>query len=72
MGVENSQKTEILKWYKLLHLGRFIDEQAPDYLRLGKGWSYHAPYAGHDGIQLALGLSFRPKKDFLFPIIEIY
>ncbi len=60
-------QNDIKKWYKLLHLGRIIDDAAPDYLRLGKGWSYHAPFAGHDGIQLALGLTFRPKKDFLFP-----
>src|SRR5262249_28935873 len=31
------------------------------------GWSYHAPCAGHEGIQLAAGVSFRPGKDFLFP-----
>ncbi|HXW60443.1 MAG TPA: thiamine pyrophosphate-dependent enzyme, partial [Myxococcota bacterium] len=31
------------------------------------GWSYHARCAGHEGIQIALGLSFRAGKDFLFP-----
>ena len=31
------------------------------------GWSYHARCSGHEGIQLALGLSFRANKDFLFP-----
>lgn len=67
MADQKYSKTDIKKWYKILHLGRIIDDAAPDYLRLGKGWSYHAPYAGHDGIQLALGLSFRPKKDYLFP-----
>src|SRR6185436_8548659 len=36
-------------------------------LRQAKGWSYHASHAGHDGIQVALGLAFRPNKDFLFP-----
>ena len=34
---------------------------------MAKGWSYHAPFAGHDGIQLALGKIFRQGKDFLFP-----
>ena len=33
----------------------------------GSGWSYHAPFAGHDGIQLAIGQAFRWNKDFLFP-----
>ncbi len=57
----------VLKWYQLVHLGRRLDERAQYYLRIGKGWSYHAPFAGHDGIQLAIGVTFRPGKDFLFP-----
>ena len=36
-------------------LGRALDEKAPSYLLQSLGWSYHAPYAGHDGIQLAIG-----------------
>jgi 2-oxoisovalerate dehydrogenase E1 component len=57
----------LARWYQLLVLGRKLDVKAANYLKQAKGWSYHAPYAGHDGIQLALGLTFRPKKDFLFP-----
>ncbi len=60
-------KPFLLKCYKLLHLGRQLDLKAAGYLKKGMGWSYHAPYQGHDGIQLALGLSFRQSKDFLFP-----
>jgi 2-oxoisovalerate dehydrogenase E1 component len=44
-----------------------LDDKARNYLRQAKGWSYHASHAGHDGIQVALGLAFRPNKDFLFP-----
>ena len=44
-----------------------IDERAAIYIRRGMGWSYHARCAGHEGIQIALGLSFRAGKDFLFP-----
>lgn len=54
-------------WYRLMHLGRQLDIKAAGYLKKGMGWSYHAPYQGHDAIQLALGQSFRPNKDFLFP-----
>lgn len=36
-------------------LGRALDEKAPSYQLQSLGWSYHAPYAGHDGIQLAVG-----------------
>ncbi len=53
-------------WH-LLSLGRLIDNEAPNFLRKAMGWSYHAPNAGHDAIQLALGCTFRPGKDFLFP-----
>lgn len=48
-------------------LGRAIDEKAPAYLLQSLGWSYHAPYAGHDGIQLAMGQVFRKNMDFMFP-----
>lgn len=60
-------KQTILEWYKLNHLGRKLDEKAALYLKMAKGWSYHAPFGGHDGIQLALGLTFRQNKDYLFP-----
>jgi 2-oxoisovalerate dehydrogenase E1 component len=56
-----------LEWYRLIHLGRLLDDKARNYLRQAKGWSYHASHAGHDGIQVALGLAFRPNKDYLFP-----
>ncbi len=57
----------LLDWYKTQHLGRRLDEKAANYLKMAKGWSYHAPFAGHDGIQLALGKIYRGGKDFLFP-----
>jgi 2-oxoisovalerate dehydrogenase E1 component len=58
---------EQLEWFRLISLGRMLDDKARIYLRQAKGWSYHASHAGHDGIQLALGLAFRPNKDYLFP-----
>lgn len=57
----------LLSWYRITHLGRLLEDRAAAYIRKAKGWSYHAPFAGHDGIQLALGLAFRSGKDFLFP-----
>jgi 2-oxoisovalerate dehydrogenase E1 component len=50
-----------------MHLGRILDDKAPNYLKQGLGWSYHAPCAGHDGIQVALGVTFRAGHDYLFP-----
>ncbi len=48
-------------------VGRAIDDRAPNYLKQAIGWSYHAPYAGHDGIQLAIGQVFDREHDHLFP-----
>lgn len=65
--VTGFDKETLLDWYRTQHLGRRLDEKAANYLKMAKGWSYHAPFAGHDGIQLAMGKVFRPGKDFLFP-----
>ena len=60
-------KETLLKWFRLMDLGRITDTAAANYLKKAMGWSYHAPCAGHEGIQLAMGISFRAKKDYLFP-----
>jgi 2-oxoisovalerate dehydrogenase E1 component len=56
-----------IAWYRLIFGTRAIDDRASRYIRRGMGWSYHARCAGHEGIQVALGLHFRAKVDFLFP-----
>lgn len=65
--LDNTDKATLKEWYTLLTLGRQLDEKAPNYLKQALGWSYHAPYAGHDGIQLAIGQVFNRETDFLFP-----
>jgi 2-oxoisovalerate dehydrogenase E1 component len=67
LDIYNTDKDMLQKWYHLLTLGRAIDEKAPMYQRQSLGWSFHAPYAGHDGIQLAIGQTFVRGQDFLFP-----
>ena len=62
-----TDQATLKKWYHLLTLGRAIDEKAPTYLIQSLGWSFHAPYAGHDGIQLAMGQVFTRGEDYLFP-----
>ena len=57
----------VLDWFRTVQLGRLIEAKAVGYIRKAKGWGYHAPFAGHDGIQLALGRAFRANTDFLFP-----
>jgi len=63
----NTDKGTLKKWFHLLTLGRMVDNRAPNYLKQALGWSYHAPYAGHDGIQLAIGQVFNRSTDHLFP-----
>ena len=74
MNTQTAQETcrgvpvqEVRDWYRINHLGRLLEDRAVGYIRKAKGWSYHAPFAGHDGIQLVLGRAFRPNVDFLFP-----
>ena len=66
-SVKSTPKDVLKKWYELMTLGRLLDERAPNYLKQAIGWSYHAPYAGHDGIQLAIGQTFTRGEDHLFP-----
>lgn len=65
--IKNTGKDILENWLYLMLLGRKLDEKAPNYLKQALGWSYHAPYAGHDGIQLAIGQIFRKNIDHLFP-----
>ena len=65
--IKSAEKETLRKWFYLLTLGRKLDEKAPNYLKQALGWSYHAPYAGHDGIQLAIGQVFDKTTDHLFP-----
>ncbi|NWJ51476.1 MAG: 2-oxoisovalerate dehydrogenase [Bacteroidetes bacterium] len=66
-SIQTTDKETLRKWYYLMTLGRKLDDRAPNYLKQALGWSYHAPYAGHDGIQLAIGQIFEKNVDHLFP-----
>ncbi|MFA9370671.1 MAG: thiamine pyrophosphate-dependent enzyme [Labilibaculum antarcticum] len=66
-SIKSTSKDMLSRWFHLMTLGRALDEKAPNYLKQAIGWSYHAPYAGHDGIQLAIGQVFDRKTDHLFP-----
>jgi 2-oxoisovalerate dehydrogenase E1 component len=66
-NIKTTKKETLASWYKLIIRGRALDDRAPNYLKQALGWSYHAPAAGHDGIQLAIGQVFDRKTDHLFP-----
>ncbi len=65
--IKITDKETLEKWFRLMSVGRAVDDKAPNYLKQAIGWSYHAAYAGHDGIQLAIGQVFEKEKDHLFP-----
>ncbi len=65
--IKRTEKKTLEKWLRLMILGRALDDRAPNYLKQAIGWSYHAPYAGHDGIQLAIGQLFNKEHDHLYP-----
>ena len=64
--INTTDKETLRKWFHLMTLGRKLDEKAPNYLKQALGWSFHAPYAGHDAIQLAIGQVFDRETDHLF------
>lgn len=66
-SLKKTDKKVLKKWFELLSLGRMLDDRAPNYLKQAIGWSYHAPFAGHDAIQLAIGQVFNREVDHLFP-----
>ncbi|MBN1414464.1 MAG: 2-oxoisovalerate dehydrogenase [Bacteroidales bacterium] len=66
-NIKKTDKKTLAHWFYLMVLGRTLDDRAPNYLKQAIGWSYHAPYAGHDGIQLAIGQVFDRSADHLFP-----
>ena len=65
--VSKVSKDRLREWYTMIILARKLDEKAPNYLKQALGWSYHAPCAGHDAIQLAIGQVFDRATDHLFP-----
>lgn len=65
-SIKKTDKETLKDWFYIMTLGRLIDDKAPNYLKQAIGWSYHAPYAGHDGIQLAVGKHFEKEKDHIF------
>ena len=66
-SIQKTGEKTLTQWYEILILGRMLDEKAANYLKQAIGWSYHAPYAGHDAIQLAIGQVFDRKTDHLYP-----
>ncbi len=65
--IKRTDKETLEKWFKIMTLARILDDRAPNYLKQAIGWSYHAPAAGHDAIQLAIGQVFDKEHDHLYP-----
>ena len=57
---------DLIKALKIMYKARSIDNKAMRLLRQGKTF-FHIAGAGHEAIQVAVGLSLDPNKDWFFP-----
>ena len=65
-GNHEFTKERLLYVLKMMLSARNVDNKAMNLLRQGKTF-FHIAGAGHEAVQLAIGLSVDPKKDWLFP-----
>ncbi len=63
---KNLSKQDLIKVLRLMLLARNIDNKAMNLLRQGKTF-FHIAGAGHEAIQIAVGLSLNANEDWLFP-----
>ena len=66
IGKVDFDKDKLLYVLKTMLIARNVDNKAMNLLRQGKTF-FHIAGAGHEAVQLAIGLSIDPKKDWLFP-----
>ncbi len=66
VGKHEFTKDKLLEVLKIMLNARTVDNKAMNLLRQGKTF-FHIAGAGHEAVQLAIGLSLDPKKDWLFP-----
>ena len=66
VGKKDFTKDQLLDVLKTMLRARSIDNKAMNLLRQGKTF-FHIAGSGHEAVQLAIGLSLDPKKDWLFP-----
>lgn len=65
-NVMNFNKSELVETLKIMLRSRLIDEKAMKLLKQGKTF-FHIAAAGHEAIQIAVGLQLDPQKDWMFP-----
>lgn len=66
VGKHEFGKDELFYVLKMMLTARTVDNKAMNLLRQGKTF-FHIAGAGHEAVQLAIGLLLDPKKDWLFP-----
>lgn len=65
-GTKDFNKDELLHILKMMLRTRSLDNKAMNLLRQGKTF-FHIAASGHEAVQVAIGLSLDPHKDWLFP-----
>ena len=66
VGKHEFDKEKLLYILKMMLTARTVDNKAMNLLRQGKTF-FHIAGSGHEAVQLAIGLSLDPNKDWLFP-----
>jgi 2-oxoisovalerate dehydrogenase E1 component len=59
-------KDDLLSILRMMLIARTVDNKAMNLLRQGKTF-FHISGAGHEAVQVAIGQSLNPNKDWLFP-----
>lgn len=62
----NFSKDELIFALKMMLNARTVDNKALNLLRQGKTF-FHIAAAGHEAVQVAIGMQLNPNKDWLFP-----
>lgn len=65
-GGKEFYEDDLLFVLKMMLTARSVDNKAMNLLKQGKTF-FHIAAAGHEAVQVAIGLSLDPKKDWLFP-----
>lgn len=65
-GNKDFNREELYTVLKQMLRARTLDNKAMNLLRQGKTF-FHIAGAGHEAVQVAIGMSLDPKKDWLFP-----
>ena len=69
IGKDDFDKDKLLYVLKMMLIARNVDSKAMNLLRQGKTF-FHIAGAGHEAVQLAIGLSSGSQEGLAFPLLQ--